>query len=379
MTLILRIILSTFVLFFGLTGTSQNLSLVSPLVSSVHETSGLIMVDGKLITHNDSGGDPFLYEIDSLTGNVSRTVVVANAFNTDWEDITADNDFIYIGDFGNNSGSRTDLKLFRVAISDYLSTPNDTVYADTTFISYADQTDFTPSSFQTNYDAEALIAYGDSLYLFSKNWGNGKSYIYTIPKIPGTYSLVKKDSIDSQGQITGATYNAFNNSIMLTGYSGLNPFVLQISQFTGDGFANGHIVKQSITPPGGYSYQIESIICHKLDYYYLTAEDNFAGNAGLFSLEARFLSIDKSKDDIQLSLFPNPCHGQVNIQFNTSIEEQLQLDIFTLDGKMVQSHNIQTQANQKAVELNLQDLSGGSYMVRVHSENREAMVHLVVR
>jgi len=42
-----------------------------PLSYNVRETSGLIYLNGKLITHNDSGGEPALYELDTITGNVT--------------------------------------------------------------------------------------------------------------------------------------------------------------------------------------------------------------------------------------------------------------------------------------------------------------------
>ena len=74
----------------------------------VIETSGLLRVNDQLWTHNDSGNDPILYRIDPLDGSVLQMLAI-NVPNIDWEDITTDGEFIYIGDVGNNSGDRTDL------------------------------------------------------------------------------------------------------------------------------------------------------------------------------------------------------------------------------------------------------------------------------
>ena len=137
-----------------------------------------------------------------------RKVIISNATNYDWEDICRDSTYIYIGDFG-NVGSRTDLKIYRLSVSSYLTTLNDTVTADTIQYSYSDQTDFTPDQFNTNYDAEALISYNDSLYIFTKNWGNYWTNIYALPKTPGTYQISKVDSLYSEGLVTGATYNSY--------------------------------------------------------------------------------------------------------------------------------------------------------------------------
>ncbi len=85
-----------------------------PWMIDIAETSGLVFFDNRLITHNDSGGMNALYEINTGTGNISRTVTIQNATNVDWEDICTDNDYIYIGDFGNNNGNRTNLKIYKV-------------------------------------------------------------------------------------------------------------------------------------------------------------------------------------------------------------------------------------------------------------------------
>jgi len=147
----------------------QQLNLLAALQDSLRETSGLVYFNQKLITHNDSGGEPALYEIDSTSGKIIRTVTIGNATNVDWEDICIDSTYFYIGDFGSD-GSRRDLKIYRLPISSYLTTSDDTVTADIIHFSYEDQTDFTPAQFNTNFDAEALIASPDSLYIFTKNW-----------------------------------------------------------------------------------------------------------------------------------------------------------------------------------------------------------------
>ena len=183
-TLALLISLTSFLIT-----SAQQVDLVVPLQDSLIETSGLILLNDRLITHNDSGGEPALFEIDSVSGGISRKVIIDNAPNLDWEDLCYDDTYVYVADFGNNSGSITNLRVYRVLISDSLSTSNDTISADTIHFDYADQTDFTPTTLATNYDAEVLIAWNDSLYIFTKNWGNQWTNIYALPKTPGNYSL----------------------------------------------------------------------------------------------------------------------------------------------------------------------------------------------
>ena len=291
----------------------QQLTLVTTLQDSIEETSGLINLDGRLITHNDSGGQPILYELDSVSGNVTRSVTIKNATNTDWEDICHDSSYIYIGDFGNNSGSRTDLKIYRLLISDYLMTPNDTVTVDIINFSYLDQTDFNPRLFSTNFDAESIISYNDSLFIFTKNWGNNWTNIYVLPKTPGTYQIEKIDSIDVQGLITGGIYDQIANTILLTGYTFTDPFIAEISGFTSNYFSNGTINRYLLNTPGGSSIQIEGITSFEANQYYLTAEINASETPALYRLNQSPLNINII-DPKAARIYPNPTSDYIQLR-----------------------------------------------------------------
>ena len=303
-----------FVFAFSVVGFSQQLELVSPLQDTLQESSGLIYLNQKLITHNDSGGEPILYEIDSVTGGINRSVVLINATNIDWEAICFDATYIYIADFGNNNGSRTNLRVYRVSRSDYFNTPNDTITCDTIQFSYSDQTDFTSTTFATNFDAEAMISVNDSLYIFTKNWGNNWSNIYPLSKLPGTYQIDKLDSLNSQGLITGGTYSPLSNSITLTGYTTSNSFILDIGNFTFGNFVNATINRFSLIMPVGYSFQVESISPLSMDEYYLTSESSFSGNSGLFRFNLNtYLSTNAFENEPTI-LFPNPASDLIHIK-----------------------------------------------------------------
>src|SRR5690606_14700262 len=100
-------------LWFGILSASAQIAKdVSALETpALDETSGLLFYNNTFITHTDSGGKAELYEVNPTTGAITRTVEITNATNGDWEDIAQDSTHIYIGDIGNNSGDRTDLKI----------------------------------------------------------------------------------------------------------------------------------------------------------------------------------------------------------------------------------------------------------------------------
>lgn len=201
----------------------DSLRVVGTLPEEVFETSGLIYFNQSLITHNDSGNAPFLYELDTLTLSVKRIVRITNLVNTDWEAMTQDADYIYIGDFGNNLGMRTDLAIHRIAKTDYLS--SDTVTATSIAFSYGDQIDFSNNG-NSDWDAEAFFVLDNQLVVLTKQWQSQGSVAYSLPKIPGTYVANRIGAVSDIGLVTDATYDTATNTLVVLGYSNiLSPFI----------------------------------------------------------------------------------------------------------------------------------------------------------
>ena len=201
----------------------ENLQTVGKLPNEVFETSGLLYFNGNLITHNDSGNEAVLFELDTLTLSVQRRVVVNNVTNVDWEALSQDEDFIYIGDFGNNVGSRTNLAVHIISKQDYLS--SNTVSATTINFSYEDQQDFENSG-NSDWDAEAFFIIDDKVVVLTKQWQSLGSVAYEFSKFPGTYIARRIGDIKNVGLVTDATFNAETNRLVVLGYSSiLSPFI----------------------------------------------------------------------------------------------------------------------------------------------------------
>jgi hypothetical protein len=303
------------------------------LESSLSESSGLLFLNHKLITHNDSQGEAALFELDSLTGQFDRKVTIGNASNIDWEDIAADQDYIYIGDFGNNAGNRSELKIYRISQLDYWSASNDTVFADTIRFNYLSQTDFSSYPNATNFDCEAMTIINDSIYLFSKNWLNQKTYVYVLSKNIGNYSLPIRDSISVQGLITGADFNTYSNRLVLTGNTPFSPFIVEIDWDNTLPLSQLSRNRYSVSVLG--SIQVEAISTISENRYYLTAEA-FSGNpANLMLMEGRNGSLFVENILFEwATIFPNPVEGNLHLQFR-SILPEVKIILSNLLGEVV--------------------------------------------
>ena len=198
--------------------TNYSLNLVANLVDTLSENSGLVWAAGKLYTFNDSGSGTKVYEV-TANGTIIRTIHIANSTNVDWEAMTSDSTYFYIGDFGNNNGNRTDLCIYRLLKSEVTNNALDTVAAEKMNFSWADQLDFTSAYNANNFDCEAFYATEDSLFLFSKNWVDLKTKCYSLPNYwIDTLNATLNSQFDVDGLITDACKDTINDRIYLLGY-----------------------------------------------------------------------------------------------------------------------------------------------------------------
>ncbi len=201
--------------------TNYTLPVRDTLDSLLHEVSGIIYRNGKLYAHNDGGSPNHLYELDTTTGAITKTFVLGTKTNIDWEDITQSNTHIFIGDFGNNLGTRQNLVIYKFPASllnqagTIITIPDAQI--ESIQFSYPDQTTFL-SDDSTRFDCEAMAWRNNALHLFSKNHGGGACYHYRLTDTAGTYTATLLDSLNTQQvEITAADFAA-NKQLMLIGY-----------------------------------------------------------------------------------------------------------------------------------------------------------------
>lgn len=239
------------------------------LDKKLHETSGLIFWNGKLWTHNDDK-DTVIYGIDTISGNILESYELKKVVNKDWEEISQDSSYLYIGDFGNNvAGNRTDLHILRIEKKSLAVNP----VIDTISFRYSDQANpLIPSKAnQTDYDGEAMVVSKDSIYIFTKQWTSKKTALYSLPKTPGNHVAQLKTVHDIRGLVTGAVFLEAESTIVLCGYSKhLKPFLYLLYDFHGTDFFTGNKRRIKLRLP---FHQIEGIATQDGFHYYLTNEN----------------------------------------------------------------------------------------------------------
>jgi len=262
------------------------ISIIADLPAEVDESSGIIKWDNTIWTHNDSKNEAALFELNLEDVGLVRKIEIADLDNKDWEELTQDETYIYIGDFGNNHGDRKDLRIFKVLKQDIVQTGK-VERVDTITFSYPDQTDFSGPTHDHNYDCEAMLAVGDSLYLFSKNFRDKHSRLYSLPKTKGNHLATLKDRFDVKGNVTGADINEEDGVVALSGYyyqsGSFLPFVWLFWEYSNQSFFKGKNQRVNFA----FQSQIEGITYHENGQFLISSEASLMKQGQLFQLDSK--------------------------------------------------------------------------------------------
>ena len=218
-----------------------------PISSKLGEVSGIETQSRDIFfAINDSGEDPVLYIMKS-DGIIFHKIFIQGAKNVDWEDLSSDDDFLYIGDIGNNRNQRKDLKIYRVQINDLLEyyidgelnhKLPDTLKAQSYAIKYPDQINFPPEESRMNFDSEALAYADGKLLILSKDRskpykGICKIYEVDLSIKPPKTKLLQETQLKGvswlTGSVTGCDY--LNNQLYVLTYKRLYIFERTKGQF----------------------------------------------------------------------------------------------------------------------------------------------------
>ena len=246
----------------------------------INETSGLEILNNQFITHNDSGGEPSLYFF-SQNGEIINSITLEEEsfweiYNNDWEDITADEDYIYIADTGNNFGNRDNLNIIKVKTTDFsIDSKID--------ISYKDQQTFLPRP-KHKYDAEALFLIEDKIAVLSKDRDNLFTDLYLIDKESSSkQALESKTTYNVNSLITGGDYNKDMSLLALVSYNSRgNQFLILFEDFNLETLAEEKFRKFKIPLERA---QIEAIKIIDDKTFWITSEDEGIGSPYMYKIK----------------------------------------------------------------------------------------------
>lgn len=305
---------------------AQTLTRQFALPASLSEISGMIPSSGGWLVHGDGGSAAALYRL-SMSGICTDTLNIS-ASNQDWEDMAADNKFVYIADFGNNNGTRKDLHILKIS-RDSLHLP--AIRPEIIEFYYPDQKDFTANTF-SDFDAEAIVSLGDSLLLFSKSKETAVCRIYSLTVVPGKQTARLIDTLTLPFWVTGAALK--DEQLMLIGYSpnwdlSLSPWLYQ-GRWSGGKLQKKQGYWMSLKTDG--STQTEAIANDSAGRIWVSAEA-YRGSEAAFFLLSYPQTGWNDLPAADVSPYPNPVDRGVY----TGAGQETRYEVRDLQGKVVKS------------------------------------------
>jgi hypothetical protein len=205
---------SFFYLFLGMF-FCQNCALKLPKI--LNENSGIARIStDSFVFLNDSGNKAALYSTNRR-GKLRDSVVFFGEINHDWEELARDakTGRFFIGDFGNNSNARRDLRIL-------IFSPENHALDSLTF-SWPNQSEFPPKSLENrNFDCEAMVFWQDSLHLFTKSHWQGHSFLcehWVLPAKTGRQTPIFREKTTFKNRvISGAALTENGQVLALVGY-----------------------------------------------------------------------------------------------------------------------------------------------------------------
>jgi hypothetical protein len=237
------------------------------LDKKVSEASGLVFWNGQLWTHNDSGNAASLFAIDTLDGHLIKEYTLPRITNNDWEEISQDDRYFYMGDFGNNRGKRDNVVIIRIEKEPLLKGQ---AKMENIVFSWPETKDRSGKSLKVNFNCEAMVVLNDSIYLFTKEKNPKATGVYALSKEPGMYTAHLKDHLKTDFLVTGASYSEKTGHLVLCGYDLLlHTFVLDCYGFEGTDFFSAKMIQRKVRRS---FRQTEGIATNNAGNYFLVNE-----------------------------------------------------------------------------------------------------------
>ncbi len=232
----LTIILLLFCLHLSITAVAQETNEsaapnqdwrpVGLLDKKIDESSGIVkspVYDQVYWTHNDSGGKPVIFAVKS-SGELIRKIIVENAQNVDWEDITFDEKGrLVIADAGNNYSERKDLKLYVIDEPNPYESKKAQVIETINF-KYPNQEKFPDP--EKKFDCEALFQHKGKIKLLTKRRNDLKTRLFTFPESESEAEVILEPGplFDAGSLVTAADMSPDGKRLVILSYEFIDIF-----------------------------------------------------------------------------------------------------------------------------------------------------------
>ncbi len=90
-------------------------------------------------------------------------------------------------------------------------------------------------------------------------------------------------------------------------------------------------------------------------------------------------SVESISSNVDLQLYPNPASEIVNLAFNLSERKNVNVQIYSMDGKIISQNTYNDLIGQQNLNLNIKGLASGTYMVSVSADGKSYVKMLSIK
>jgi len=131
----------------------------------------------------------------------------------------------------------------------------------------------------------------------------------------------------------------------------------------GDGTTGrGDIILHHYTLPGTYT------ICAYVSDTSFNCADTVCKNVQLIGGNVRILGLENEKSIEIENYFPNPVSDQLNVNLNSNIEQNINIQLLDFTGKLMISTNQNVSSGSNVIQLNTESLINGIYLIKVQTK-----------
>lgn len=218
--------------------------------------------------------------------------------------------------------------------------------------------------------ATANAGFGTPGYSYSWTPSGGNTAVATGLAI-GTYTVTVTDN-------NGCTASS---TVIIT-----EPTVITASATTQDeiGGNDGSIDLTTSGGSPGYTYSwsngsnVEDISGLAGGTYTVTVtDDNGCTQSFTFTVNSQ-LGVEDNDGAGDISIYPNPSNGLVNISIQTAGIQDLKLEVMDINGKLLVIKNLQNTGNGMIVPMDLTDLANGTYIIRLSNNKTSEIKRIII-
>ena len=151
-------------------------------------------------------------------------------------------------------------------------------------------------------------------------------------------------------------------------------------------FGNGRVAVEHNTPSASntfsFKWKAPSVTVSQTATLYtyalcVNANGNGTGDSGdahtyQVTVEPSLPSgVTQNKLEAEMTLFPNPVVNEANVKISMEKETQLQLSVFSAEGKLIRTQSVNASAGLNNLSMNLSDLNAGVYLLVMSDDSKK--------